>query len=43
MNCPEEIAFRAGWISAADLEELARPLAKTGYGQYLLSVLNERP
>ena len=43
VNCPEEIAFRAGWISAADLEELARPLAKTGYGQYLLSVLNERP
>ena len=42
VNCPEEIAFRAGWISAADLEELARPLAKTGYGQYLLSVLNER-
>ncbi len=43
VNCPEEIAYRAGWISAADLEELARPLAKTGYGQYLLSVLNERP
>ncbi len=42
VNCPEEIAYRAGWISAADLEELARPLAKTGYGQYLLSVLNER-
>ena len=42
VNCPEEIAYRAGWISATDLEELARPLAKTGYGQYLLSVLNER-
>ncbi len=42
VNCPEEIAYRAGWISATDLEELAHPLAKTGYGQYLLSVLNER-
>jgi glucose-1-phosphate thymidylyltransferase len=42
VNCPEEIAFRSGWISATDLEALAQPLAKTGYGQYLLSVLNER-
>jgi glucose-1-phosphate thymidylyltransferase len=41
VNCPEEIAFRAGWISPSDLEALAQPLAKTGYGQYLLSVLNE--
>jgi glucose-1-phosphate thymidylyltransferase len=37
--CPEEIAFRAGYISAEQLEQLARPLAKTGYGAYLLEVV----
>ena len=37
--CPEEIAFSQGWISAQQLEALARPLAKNGYGQYLLSLL----
>jgi glucose-1-phosphate thymidylyltransferase len=36
--CPEEIAFRAGYIDAAHLEQLARPLAKTGYGAYLLEI-----
>jgi glucose-1-phosphate thymidylyltransferase len=40
--CPEEIAFRRGWIDAAQLEALARPLAKNGYGQYLLKLLHER-
>jgi glucose-1-phosphate thymidylyltransferase len=40
--CPEEIAFRAGYIDAAQLEKLARPLAKTGYGAYLLDVLSGR-
>ncbi|NMG43145.1 glucose-1-phosphate thymidylyltransferase RfbA [Aromatoleum toluvorans] len=40
--CPEEIAWRAGWIDAAQLTELARPLAKNGYGQYLLRLLEER-
>jgi len=40
--CPEEIAFRAGWITAADLERLAQPLLKNGYGQYLRQVLRER-
>jgi glucose-1-phosphate thymidylyltransferase len=40
--CPEEIAFRAGYISADDLERLARPLAKTGYGAYLLEILQGR-
>jgi glucose-1-phosphate thymidylyltransferase len=40
--CPEEIAFRAGWIGAEQLERLARPLAKNGYGQYLLRVLDEK-
>jgi glucose-1-phosphate thymidylyltransferase len=39
--CPEEIAFRAGWIDAAQLERLAQPLAKNGYGQYLMRVLSE--
>ena len=37
--CPEEIAFRSGWITAVQLEALAMPLAKNGYGQYLLHVL----
>jgi glucose-1-phosphate thymidylyltransferase len=37
--CPEEIAFRQGWISAADLQRLASPLAKNGYGSYLLNLL----
>ena len=36
--CPEEIAFGNGWIDAAQLERLAAPLAKNGYGQYLLSL-----
>jgi glucose-1-phosphate thymidylyltransferase len=40
--CPEEIAWRKGYISAAQLEALARPLAKSGYGEYLLRVLSER-
>ncbi|EFI60277.1 MULTISPECIES: glucose-1-phosphate thymidylyltransferase RfbA [Comamonas] len=37
--CPEEIAFRAGWIDAAQLAELARPLLKNGYGRYLMQCL----
>ncbi|MCX7227987.1 MAG: glucose-1-phosphate thymidylyltransferase RfbA [Burkholderiales bacterium] len=40
--CPEEIAFRAGWIDAEQLGRLARPLSKNGYGQYLLRVLDEK-
>ena len=40
--CPEEIAFRAGWIDAEQLEKLAQPLLKNGYGQYLASVLADR-
>lgn len=40
--CPEEVAFRAKWITAAELENLARPMHKNGYGQYLLSILKER-
>ena len=37
--CPEEIAFAQNWIDAAQLEKLAKPLAKNGYGQYLLNLL----
>jgi glucose-1-phosphate thymidylyltransferase len=39
ISCPEEIAWRAGWIDDAELETLARPLAKSGYGRYLLALL----
>ncbi len=41
--CPEEIAWRNGYISSEQLEKLARPLAKNGYGRYLLRVLQEQP
>ena len=41
--CPEEIAYTNGWINAAELEALAAPLAKNGYGQYLLSLLTHGP
>ena len=40
--CPEEIAWRYGWIDSAQLESLAKPLTKSGYGQYLLRVLTEK-
>lgn len=40
--CLEEIAYRQGWITAEELQDLAQPLAKNGYGQYLLSLLNPR-
>lgn len=40
--CPEEVAYRMGYIDAAQLEVLAAPLAKNGYGQYLLELLKER-
>ena len=39
--CPEEIAWHAGWIDAAQLERLATPMQKNGYGQYLLQLLQE--
>jgi glucose-1-phosphate thymidylyltransferase len=41
--CVEEIAYERKWISKAQLKALARPLAKSGYGEYLLRVLSERP
>ena len=40
--CPEEIAYRMGFIDAAQLEALARPLEKSGYGEYLRRVLTDR-
>ena len=40
--CPEEIAFRAGWITAQQLGALAAPLLKNGYGQYLQKLVNEK-
>jgi glucose-1-phosphate thymidylyltransferase len=39
--CPEEIAFRKGWISEAALTALAQPMLKNGYGQYLMQVIKE--
>jgi glucose-1-phosphate thymidylyltransferase len=39
--CPEEIAYRQGYITAAQLEAQAQPLKKNGYGQYLLRLLND--
>jgi glucose-1-phosphate thymidylyltransferase len=41
--CPEEIAWRNGFIADAQFEQLARPLAKSGYGQYMLRLLKEGP
>jgi glucose-1-phosphate thymidylyltransferase len=39
--CPEEIAFRQGFITAEQLEALAQPIKKSGYGQYLLALLED--
>lgn len=40
--CPEELAWRHGWIDSTQLERLAKPLTKSGYGQYLMRVLQEK-
>jgi glucose-1-phosphate thymidylyltransferase len=40
--CPEEIAYRAGWINGRELQALAEPLMKNAYGQYLMRVLKDR-
>jgi len=42
VSCPEEISYRRGWINATQLEKLALPLSKNGYGQYLYRVLQEK-
>jgi glucose-1-phosphate thymidylyltransferase len=41
VGCPEEVAWRQGWISSAELAELAEPLRKSGYGDYLLRLLSD--
>ena len=40
--CPEEIAYRSGWIDAAQMQALAAPMLKNSYGQYLMQVLREK-
>lgn len=42
VSCPEEIAYRNGWIDAVGLDRLAKPLAKSGYGEYLMRILMEK-
>jgi glucose-1-phosphate thymidylyltransferase len=42
VNCPEEVAFRNGWITEDKLREIAAPLVKSGYGAYLLKLINEK-
>ena len=42
VSCPEEIAYRQGWIGADQLLELAQPLLKNGYGQYLQRIIHEK-
>lgn len=40
--CPEEIAYRSGWISAQQLEAMAQPMLKNGYGQYLMQIVKSQ-
>ncbi|OUR85141.1 glucose-1-phosphate thymidylyltransferase [Colwellia psychrerythraea] len=42
VNCPEEVAYRNGWISEDKLREIAAPLRKSGYGEYLLKLIDVR-
>ena len=41
MGCPQEVARRRGWIDNEQLNQLAQPLKKSGYGTYLLQMLEE--
>ncbi|MCK5831835.1 MAG: glucose-1-phosphate thymidylyltransferase RfbA [Methylococcales bacterium] len=41
VNCPEEVGYRNGWVSAEKLREIAEPLRKSGYGEYLLNCLED--
>jgi glucose-1-phosphate thymidylyltransferase len=43
VSCPEEIAWTSGWISDDELEALAQPLLKSGYGEYLMKILRDKP
>ena len=43
ISCPEEIAYRLGYIDGAKLEALAAPLVKSDYGQYLIDIVREQP
>jgi glucose-1-phosphate thymidylyltransferase len=42
VNCPEEVAFRNGWLTEEKLKSIAEPLRKSGYGEYLLKLIEER-
>jgi len=42
VNCPEEVAYRNGWLSEDKLREIAQPLRKSGYGEYLLQLIDGR-
>lgn len=42
VNCPEEVAYRNGWLTEEKLREIAQPLRKSGYGEYLLKLIDER-
>ncbi len=39
--CPEEIAYRSGWVDAGQVAALAAPLAKNAYGKYLQQIISE--
>ena len=41
IGCPEEIAFRKKWINKKLLEDLAKPLMNSGYGEYLMQIIRE--
>ena len=42
VNCPEEVAYRSGWITVDQLREIAKPLVKSGYGEYLLKLIDTK-
>jgi glucose-1-phosphate thymidylyltransferase len=42
VNCPEEVAYRNGWLTVDKLKAIAEPLRKSGYGEYLLKLISER-
>jgi glucose-1-phosphate thymidylyltransferase len=40
--CPEEIAYRSGWIDAEQLQAMAQPMLKNGYGRYLMQIVSSQ-